>query len=117
MLIKIEYSQIVRRKMKALKAELIQSYGSDKAKKILTQITKAIRRLEMFPQSGTAVSSLYDVNCDYSYIFTEHNYFFYRMKDEETILILEMFHEKEDFLRKLFGIVTTSQETLDYWNE
>lgn len=47
----------------------------------------------------------------------EINYFFYRQKDKDTILILEMFHEKEDFMRKLFGIVTTSQETLDYWGE
>lgn len=116
-MIKIEYSQIVHRKMKELKMELLESYGSDKAKEILTNITKAIRRLEIFTNSGTAVSSMYDVDFDYSYIFIEHNYFFYRMKDEETVLVLEMFHEKEDFMRKLFGIVTTSQETLDYWNE
>ena len=50
-------------------------------------------------------------------IFVEHNYFFYRLTANETILILEMFHEKEDFMRKLFGIVTTSQETIDYWKE
>ncbi len=48
----------------------------------------------------------------YSYIFVEHNYFFYHIKDKDkdTILILEMFYEKEDFMRKLFGIVTTSQK-------
>ena len=34
-----------------------------------------------------------------------------------TILILEMFHEKEDFMGKLFGIVTTSLVTIDYWGE
>ena len=45
------------------------------------------------------------------------NYFFYRMSDNNTIIILEMFHEKEDFMRKLFGIVTTSQDTIDYWGE
>lgn len=80
-------------------------------------ITNGIRQLEAFPQSGTRISSQYDIECDYSYIFVEHNYFFYRIKDKDTILILEMFHEKEDFMRKLFGIVTTSQETIDYWGE
>lgn len=54
-------------------------------------------------------------NCGYSFIFVEHNYLFYRMKDKNTVLVLEMFHEKEDFMRKLFGVVTTSQETLNYW--
>lgn len=80
-------------------------------------IADAVRRLETFSQSGIRISSQYDIECDYSYIFAEHNYFFYRIKDEDTILILEMFHEKEDFMRKLFGIVTTSQETTDYWGE
>lgn len=27
------------------------------------------------------------------------------------------FNEKEDFMRQMFGIVTTSQETIDYWGE
>lgn len=103
--------------MKALRTELTQEYGSIKAKEILSRITKTIRRLEVFPQSGIAVSAAYEVNCDYYYIFAEHNYFFYRMKDNGELLVLEMFHEKEDFMRKLFGIITTSQETIDYWNE
>ena len=85
---KLEYSQIVRRKLKKLRSELTQR-----------------------------ISSQYDVESGYSYIFVEHNYFFYRLTANETILILEMFHEKEDFMRKLFGIVTTSQETIDYWKE
>lgn len=80
-------------------------------------ITNGIRQLEIFPQLGTRISAHYDIECDYSYIFVENNYFFYRMKGKDTILILEMFNEKEDFMWKLFGIVTTSQETIDYWDE
>nr|WP_296464560.1 type II toxin-antitoxin system RelE/ParE family toxin [uncultured Acetatifactor sp.] len=114
---KLEYSQIVRRKLKKLRSELTQAYGESGSQKIMGKITKGIRRLEAFPQSGTRISSQYDVESDYSYIFVEHNYFFYRLTANETILILEMFHEKEDFMRKLFGIVTTSQETIDYWKE
>jgi len=97
--------------------ELAQNYDEDKSTAIINRIIKGIRKLEVFPQSGTIVSSQYGIECDYRYIFVEHNYFFYRMKDGNTILILEMFHEKEDFMRKLFGIVTTSQETIDYWGE
>lgn len=114
---KLEYSQIVRRKLKKLRSELMQTYGESNSKKIMSNIIKGVKRLEIFPQSGTRISSQYDIECDYSYIFVEQNYFFYRRKDEDTILILEMFHEKEDFMRKLFGIVTTSQETIDYWEE
>lgn len=114
---RLEYSQIVRRKLKKLNNELTENYGENHSKRIMSKITKGVRRLETFPQSGTRISSQYDIECDYSYIFIEHNYFFYRTKDKHTILILEMFHEKDDFMRKLFGIVTTSQETIDYWGE
>ena len=95
----------------------MQNYGENDSKKIMHNITKGVRLLETLPQSGTRLSSKYDIQCDYRYIFVEHNYFFYRIKDKDTILILEMFYEKEDFMRKLFGIVTTSQETIDYWGE
>lgn len=114
---KIEYSQIVRIKLNELKERLTEDYGREKAKAIMTKMTKGVRKLEAFPQSGIKISSLYDVDCDYCCLFVEHNYFFYRMKDEDTVLVLEMFHEKEDFMRKLFGIITTSQETIDYWDE
>ena len=32
-------------------------------------------------------------------------------------MIFEIFNEKDDFMYQLFGIVITSQETVDYWNE
>ena len=49
-------------------------------------------------------------------LFIEHNYFIYHIF-EDMILILEIFIEKEDFMYQLFGIVTTTQDTLDYWGE
>lgn len=116
-MVRLEYSQIVRKKLKRLHQELAQNCGENNSKKIMGKITKGVRRLEEFPQSGTKISSKYGIECDYRYIFVEHNYFFYRIKDSNTIIILEMFHEKEDFMRKLFGIVTTSQDTIDYWGE
>lgn len=116
-MIRLEYSQIVRRKLKKLRNELTENYGEKCSKRILLNITQGVRRLETFPKSGTKISSQYDIESDYRYIFVEHNYFFYRIKDKNTILILEMFHEKEDFMRKLFGIESTSQDTIDYWGE
>ena len=94
---KLEYSQIVRRKLKKLRSELTQAYGESGSQKIMGKITKGIRRLEAFPQSGTRISSQYDVESDYSYIFVEHNYFVYRIL-EDSVVILEIFNEKEDFV-------------------
>ena len=75
-----------------------------------------LAKLKQFPEMGSSMRNKYGLDCDYYVIFIEHNYFIYRITDE-MILILEIFNEREDFMRQMFGIVTTPQETLDYWGE
>ena len=53
---------------------------------------------------------------DYRYIYAGRNYLFHRIESDK-IIIAEMFDEREDFMYKLFGITTTTQEALDYWDE
>lgn len=50
-MVRLEYSQVVRKKLKNLRNELAQNYGEDNSKKIMSNITNGIRRLETFPQS------------------------------------------------------------------
>ena len=50
----------------------------------------------------------------YHYLYVNHNYIFYRKK-KKKIIIVEMFDEREDFMYKLFGISTRTQESIDYW--
>ena len=45
-----------------------------------------------------------------------HNYLFYRI-EKDKIIIVEIFDEREDFMYKLFGISSISQESIDYWDE
>ena len=59
---------------------------------------------------------MYGIECDYRYIYAGRNYLFYRIESDK-IIIAEMFDEREDFMYKLFGITTTTQESLDYWDE
>lgn len=113
---KVEYSQIVRCKLKALRGRLTSEFGSEVSRKSLKQITDAARGLENFAEKGVSVSSMYDIDCDYRYLYVGHNYLFYKI-EKDKIIIAEMFDDREDFLYKLFGISTTSQESLDYWNE
>lgn len=113
---KVEYSKIVKRKLKALRKRLTDEFGSEVSRKALKQITDAARGLGNFAEKGISVASMYDIDCDYRYLYTGHNYLFYRMKGNR-ILIVEMFDEREDFMYKLFGISTTSQESLEYWND
>ncbi len=113
---KVEYSQIVRRKLKNLKLHLTSKFGSEVSKKSIKKITDSVRELENFEEKGFSVSSMYDVECDYRCIYTGHNYLFYRI-EKNKIIILEMFDEREDFMYKLFGISDIVQESEDYWNE
>ena len=43
---KVEYSQIVRRKLKVLRGRLTSEFGSEVSRKSLKQITDAARSLE-----------------------------------------------------------------------
>ena len=100
---KVEYSQIVRRKLKDLKEYLTREFSPEVSAKSLKQITDAVRILEIFPEGYPLVSASYDVDCTYRYLYTGHQYLFYRI-EEDRIIIVEMFDEKEDFMLKLFGV-------------
>ncbi len=52
----------------------------------------------------------------YYVIYSHKNYFLYYIEDEQ-VNVMEMYDEREDFARTMFGIISTAQEMLDYWDE
>ena len=110
---KLEYSQIVRRKLKELKAELVDKYGDEFASKSIKEMTTALRRLEQFADSGVRTAEMYDIDTDYYYVFVRHNY----RIEPQKIIVAQMFNEREDFMMKLFGMSGRTQESIDYWGE
>ena len=113
---KIQYTPDAADKLRELKKAISQEYGAESAQKIIKTITDAIRGLCEYEEKGPEVSKMFDVVTDYRYLFVSKNYVFYRIEDE-YIRIINLYHEKEDFIRQLFGIDTTSQEKIDYWKE
>ncbi|MCM1135158.1 MAG: type II toxin-antitoxin system RelE/ParE family toxin [Clostridium sp.] len=113
---KLVYSEIALSKRKAIKKDIKDNYGKERAEQFSAYVSKTLAELKRFPDMGVSLRAKYDLDCDYYMIFVEHNYFIYRIT-KETILILEIFNEREDFMRQMFGIATTSQDTLDYWGE
>lgn len=113
---KVEYSQIVRQKIKNLRAELTRKFSAEVSRKSIKKITTAVKKLSEFEKMGISVSKMYEIDCDYRYIYVAHNYLFYRV-ERDQIIIVEMFDERENFLQKLFGVRTTLQNMLDYWEE
>lgn len=113
---KIVYSEVALSKRKAIKKNIKDNYGKEGADRFSAHISKTLSELKRFPDMGVSMREKYGLDCDYFILFIEHNYFIYRITDE-MIMILEIFNEKEDFMWQMFGIVTTSQETIDYWGE
>ena len=113
---KLEYSQIVRKKLKSLKLYLSEQYGKDFAKSVVRRITGRARELQENPDIGVDLSEKYQIDTDFRELFVDHNHLFY-YKDKDTIIVAEMFGEKEDFMYKLFGISGRTQESIDYWGE
>lgn len=113
---KIAYSETAMSKRKAIKKDIKERYGKERADKFSKYISKNISELKKFPELGVSLRDKYDLDCDYYMLFIEHNYFIYRILDD-LILVLEIFNEKEDFMYQMFGVITTSQDTLDYWGE
>ncbi len=112
---KIMYTPDAADKLRELKRAISQEYGTDTAKKIIKSITDAIKGLSDYEEKGPEVSKIFDVITDYRYLFVSRNYVFYRIEDK-YIRIINLYHEKEDFMWQLFGIDTTPKETIDYWD-
>ena len=113
---KIKYTPDAADKLRELKRAISQQYGASKANQIVKTITDAIRGLCDNEKKGPEVSRMFDVVTDYRFLFVSKNYVFYRIEDE-YIRIINLYHEKEDFMWQLFGIDTTPQEAIDYWKE
>lgn len=113
------YSPVVLEKLSELKEKLTVLCGEKKAEKKLTEIVDGFEIRFLFSNTGIPVKTLYEVEAefeDYYIIFSHKNYFLYYIVGK-TVHVMEVYDEREDFAKSLFGIITTSQETLDYWKE
>lgn len=113
---KLEYSPLVRYKLKELKEWLVDHYDGETASKILIGITSDADRLAQYEKSGVNISEMYNLNTDYWYIFTHQHYLVYRIESTKVIIV-QMFHEREDFMKILFGMSGRTQESIDYWGD
>jgi len=100
---KIKYTPDAADKLRKMKKTISQEYGVESANKTLKSITEAIRGLCDYEEKGPEVSKMYNVVTDYRYLFVAKNYVFYRIEDK-YIRIINLYHEKEDFMWQLFGI-------------
>lgn len=61
-------------------------------------------------KKGIAVSAMYNIECDYRYLYVSHNYVFYRIESEKIIIVESLMKEKILCI-SIFGISTRTQES------
>ena len=113
---KIKYSQDYRDKIRIIKKDLDTRFDKDVRLAVFKKINDRIQSIKENEEIGISVREMFGVDTDYQVIYAAKNYIFFRIELEE-IFIVNIYNEREDFMWKLFGIRTTSQETEDYWKE
>lgn len=99
----IVYSPEYREKIRELRIYLDFQFGEDVRKKVFSNIDQKINTLQSFENLSASVRDLFGIDVDYRVIHVEKNHVFYDT-DNERIYILNMFNEREDHMRKMFGM-------------
>ena len=100
--------------LQGIKTYVAGQFGEGKAKACIKEITSTAKQLEMFPEEGLRLEDLIKYPTDYHYLFIKPNYVFYRVEGD-TIRVIRILNEKQDFLQILFGMNSISEEGEDYW--
>lgn len=115
----IIYAPIVQEKLVSLKVRLIELCGETAGIKRFAAVIDDFETRLSFSNTGIPVKTIYDVGKGfekYYIIYSHKNYFLYYIENTYAY-VMEMYDEREDYARTLFGIITTSQDTIDYWGE
>ena len=102
--------------LQGIKTYVSKQFGGDRAKICTKEIATTVRQLEMFPDEGPYLQDLIEYPTDYHYLVVKPNYIFYRIEGD-TVRIIRILNEKQDFLQILFGISSISEEGENYWEE
>ena len=90
--------------LKQTKNYITEELGSEQAAvNTLEKITKHIRVLSDFPETGTPLSSIVDFDTDYRYLVCG-NYTAFYSYEQNTVYILRVLYNRRDFMRILFDI-------------
>lgn len=102
--------------LQGIKAYVARQFNEGRAKASVKEITSTAKQLEVFPGEGPCLEELIEYPTDYHYLVVKPNYIFYRIEGD-TVRIIRILNEKQDFLQILFGISSISEEGEDYWDD
>lgn len=113
---KLIYSPKALDDLRGIKDYVARQFGEGKAKSCVKEITSTAKQLELFSGEGPHLEDLIGYQTDYQYLVVKPNYVFYRV-ESDTVRVIRILNEKQDFLQILFGISSISEEGEDYWGD
>lgn len=102
--------------LQGIKTYVSKQFGESRAKASVKEITLTAKQLEAFRGEGPRLEELIEYPTDYHYLVVKPNYVFYRVEGD-TVRVIRILNEKQDFLQILFGISSISEEGEDYWGD
>jgi len=109
MIMRMDFSPEALNDLESIRDYLSAEYGVKTSEENIKKIMKSIRSLMQFPLQGSGVWERYGIESDYRYLYTTHNYVFYRI-EESSIKIIRILDARRDFLNILFGIKTQTDD-------
>ena len=99
----IRFSPEAIRDLQQTKAYIAEELCNEQAAvNTIANITKRIRMLADFPESGTLLSSIIDFETDYRFLVCGNYMAFYRTRNQ-TVDIVRVLYGRRNFMQILFG--------------
>ena len=107
----------VQDKLEELRSILIQTQGDKKGERTFNDIISTIDNLQNY-EIGTSIRERFFIDCPSNwYVLYSHKNLFIFSRTKDTVKVLKMYNEREDFIFDLFGVEMRSQESKDFWGE
>ena len=99
----IHFSPESIRDLQDTKAYITNELCSEQAaKSTIDKILQTIRSLEVFPQIGTPLSSIVDLETSYRFLVCGNHVAFYRLEGDD-VYIVRILYGRRNFMQILFG--------------
>lgn len=103
-MIKVTVSKEARKRPGQYSPVHLRGIGKPQAaNRIIHELRSAAEDLQLFPRRGRPLDALISVHTEYRYLPCE-NYCIFYLEDEENVVIVRILHQRQDYLRALFGL-------------
>lgn len=107
---KVIYTPKAKEDLLKIKEGIIENFGDEElAVRSMRKLVDKVRILQDFPSMGAELEKMVGIPSEYRYLFCKPNYVFYRVEDD-TVRIIRVLHERQDYMRILFGIMEVDDE-------